>query len=37
MSAKQYYTRFIELTAKAGVTRPELEQAKTFLAQRDRL
>jgi tetratricopeptide (TPR) repeat protein len=34
VKAKQYYVRLIELTAKAGVTRPELEQAKTFLAQR---
>ena len=31
--AKQHYTRLIELVGKGG-PRPELEQAKTFLAQR---
>ena len=31
--AKQYYTRLIELVGK-GDSRPELEQAKVFLAQR---
>ena len=31
--AKQYYTRLIELVGK-GDSRPELEQAKAFLAQR---
>jgi tetratricopeptide (TPR) repeat protein len=33
IKAKQYYTRLIELVGKGG-PRPELEQAKTFLAQR---
>ena len=31
--AKQHYTRLVELVGKGG-PRPELEQAKTFLAQR---
>jgi len=31
--AKQYYMRLVELTAK-GTMRPELEQAKTYLAKR---
>ena len=33
VKAKQHYTRLIELVGKGG-PRPELEQAKTFLAQR---
>jgi tetratricopeptide (TPR) repeat protein len=33
VKAKQYYNRLVELVGKGG-PRPELEQAKTFLAQR---
>ena len=32
--AKTYYAKFLALAAKADLTRPELQQAKAYLAQR---